>query len=197
MGAKFYCLKQVLSYLGILLCPQCFSQGLTRVSHQSMSDARRITQRSPGQGKLLSCVSILSLEGSSGGILLATLKIPALRCQECYCLCIAPSQTHTPGTEFHHLHVSNFMWKSCIFSRKQSSCAYAIKIPSLFIHFLLHSQPPYCMPWCDVKKLFSTTPPPGISSFEIQHDITNQKDICHLVKSYFYCKEPKILITLK
>lgn len=68
------------------------------------------------------------------------------------------------------------------------------KIPYLFTHFL---KTQICMPWYDLKKAVFNNASPAISSFKIQHDITKQKDICRLVKSYFYCPENQNINYLK
>ena len=72
-----------------------------------------------------------------GGVLISTLKTPTLRYQECYCLCIVHFKlihlTQNPAT----LRCPISCEKVRFFSRKPSSCAYAIKN-----NFLVYSFPP-------------------------------------------------------
>lgn len=111
--------------------------------------------------------------------------------------CCSISNTYTPHripqpscVQF-HLKKSHFLKKT-----KKHTCL-SNKNTSLALSFPPHSQIPDCMLRCDLKKLFLTTPPPAISPFKIQHDITNQKDICHLVTSYFYFQENQNINYLK
>lgn len=142
-----------------------------------------------GRGELLSRVSLLSLEGSSrrhshkhledlyseiSGMLLSLL--------------CSISNSYTWHRIPPHSCVQFHVKKSGFSQENQVHVLMQLKITSLFTHFLLHFRAPYCMLWFDLQKLLSTTPPPDISSFKIQHDISNQKHICHLVKSYFYCQ---------
>lgn len=122
--------------------------------------------------------------------------MPALRGQEFY---------HPHALYLQHMHaVQNSTALMCPISPEKA----AISQENKDIHVLTHTKKiPYCslisskprfaclgMIW---KKLCLTTPPPAISSFKTQHDITKQKDICRLVKSYFYCPENQNINYLK
>lgn len=146
----------------------------------------------------LPCPSILSLQGSRGR---HSPNYPAdARSERSGILsssCCSVSNTVTlhripqPSCVQFHLKKSHFLKKTKTFMCLRNK-------NTLLVHsFPPCSQSPDCTPWYDLKKLCLTTPPPAIASFKIQHDITNQKDICHLVKSYFYCQENQNINYLK
>lgn len=162
-----------------------------------MIKGEHTTEESRARATCLSCYSVLSLQVSSERHSPNYPKDPCSEVSGILSSCCSISDICTqhripqPSCVQFHLKKSQFLKKT-----KKFMCL-SNKNTWLAPSFPPHFQIPDCMLWCDLKKLFLTTPPPATSSFKIQHNITNQKDICHLVKSYFYCQENQNINYLK